>query len=70
MYEIVIRCPETGLPVETGEKTIERTVPRSIGGKTLSRCPACNGAHVWLAREAWLVPESDDGVGTDDAELL
>lgn len=72
MFEYIIRCAETGLPVATGELTEERVPNISDGGKRLARCPACDGSHIWLAREAWLIPatESDEDQGNDDAELL
>ena len=72
MYEFAIRCPETGLPVATGEITAQRSVPRSIIRKTLSPCPACAGAHVWQLREAWVIAATETETATDagDAELI
>jgi hypothetical protein len=69
--ELAIRCPATGLPVPTGEKTEGRAIPRSMERKMLAGCSACGGSHSWLLREAWLIPAADDEPLPDlDAELL
>jgi endogenous inhibitor of DNA gyrase (YacG/DUF329 family) len=69
-YELAIRCPETGLPVQTGEKTAERVLLQSVARRTLARCPACEGSHVWQIREASLIHVTDSVADQGDAELL
>lgn len=72
MREFAIRCPETSLPVATGEKTHDRGKGKCNIPRLLKACPACGRSHDWLVRDAWLIEEVTDDrpPQDDDQELL
>ena len=70
MYELGIRCPTTGLPVETGELAPGRPDPQSTVNKTLVGCPACGKIHAWQMRDAWPIRAVRAAGDDDDHELL
>jgi predicted RNA-binding Zn-ribbon protein involved in translation (DUF1610 family) len=57
MNSVMIKCPNTGLPVSTAIET-EPSVFRQLP-KVASRmvCPACGEEHVWMTSSAWLAGE-------------
>ncbi|CAH1656964.1 conserved hypothetical protein [Hyphomicrobiales bacterium] len=67
MREIAIRCPGTGLPVGTGEKTAGKIAPRELMS-LLRVCPACGGSHKWDHRDAWLIDVVSDDTPDDDSD--
>jgi len=70
MFDIIIRCPETGMPVPTGQKTPERALPRSAFRHSLRRCPSCTQSHEWLCDDAWLVRSRPDATDHQEPELI
>ncbi len=57
MSSVMIRCPNTGLPVSTAietEPSVFRKLPK-IGARML--CPACGQEHIWSVSSAWLANE-------------
>jgi hypothetical protein len=51
---LMIKCPQTGLPVYTGIETDQISLNNAPDVPMQARCPACGGEHVWWKREAWL----------------
>lgn len=70
MFELAIRCPVTGLPVSTGEKTANEPFLQSIAQRILKECPACSGTHSWQIRESWPIPSSEAASESRDTEML
>jgi len=57
MSSVMIRCPNTGLPVSTAietEPSVFRKLPK-ISARML--CPACGQEHIWSVSSAWLANE-------------
>jgi hypothetical protein len=57
MSSVMIRCPNTGLPVSTAietEPNVFRKLPK-ISARML--CPACGQEHTWAVTSAWLANE-------------
>ena len=57
MSTVMIRCPNTGLPVSTAietEPSIFRRLPKV---SARMRCPACGQEHLWSVSSAWLANE-------------
>ena len=57
MSSVMIRCPNTGLPVSTAietEPSVFRKLPK-ISARML--CPACEQEHIWSVSSAWLANE-------------
>ena len=57
MSTVMIKCPNTGLPVSTAietEPSVFRRLPK-IASRML--CPACGQEHVWMTSSAWLAGE-------------
>jgi hypothetical protein len=51
---VMIKCPNTGKPIETGmvvDASIFRTSPVFF---SQTFCPICRSAHQWFAKEAWV----------------
>jgi hypothetical protein len=72
MREFAIRCPNTSLPVATGEKTHDRKIRKCNVRRLVKACPACGGPHDWLVKDAWLIEEvtDDPPPQNGDQELL
>jgi|ThiBioDrversion2_2_1062182.scaffolds.fasta_scaffold35167_2 endogenous inhibitor of DNA gyrase (YacG/DUF329 family) len=69
MREIAIRCPTTGLPVATGEKTAGKLANPAVL-RILRECPVCNQPHEWRARDAWLIEEMSERPPDDDPDAV
>jgi hypothetical protein len=54
MYNVMVKCPETGLDVSTGIVTDEQTFNRLPASVSSMHCPHCGVAHAWSSRNAWL----------------
>jgi hypothetical protein len=57
MSSVMIRCPNTSLPVSTAietESSVFRQLPK-VGARM--HCPACGQEHVWSVSSAWLANE-------------
>lgn len=61
MREWIVRCPRTGLPVQTGMASTETSLRTMRVRGIINACPACGRTHEWLSEDAWLVaaPEND-----------
>lgn len=55
MKLIIIRCPETQIPVRTGKMTTPTSFRAMSVIGTLQECPACGKPHRWDSRDAWLI---------------
>jgi hypothetical protein len=54
MPDILIRCPETGEPVQTGLDT-ETIIFESLPSFVLPlHCPLCGRTHYWEPKDAWV----------------
>ncbi|MGY4475979.1 hypothetical protein [Bradyrhizobium sp. USDA 3364] len=54
MPDILVRCPETGKPVQTGLDA-ETVVLETLPGVALPvQCPHCGQTHFWKPAEAWV----------------
>lgn len=69
VLEIAIRCPATGLPVGTGEKTAGK-IDKRESLSLLLVCPACGGSHEWHYRDAWLVDAVTDETPEEDPDAV
>jgi hypothetical protein len=57
MSTVMIRCPNTGLPVSTAietEPSVFRLLPKIYARM---HCPACGQEHTWAVSSAWLANE-------------
>jgi len=54
---VLIRCPQTGDPVETVLR-LRPTAFESLKGDYSFRCPRCGQVHTWRKSDAWLEPAS------------
>jgi hypothetical protein len=58
MPDILMRCSETGKPVETGLDT-ETVVFETLPNVALPvKCPHCRQVHFWKPTEAWLARDA------------
>lgn len=55
MKEIIIRCPETQIPVRTGKMTTPTSFRAMSVTGALEECAACGKPHQWDSRDAWLI---------------
>jgi hypothetical protein len=65
MTAVMIKCPQTGRPVDTGLDTDRETFAGLPDVLASSTCPACRLRHSWWRREAWLA-----AAGEQDARLF
>ncbi len=65
MAMVLIRCPQTNLPVSTGlfmdEPTFESATFQDDENRL--KCPLCREIHVWQKEEAYLVEENEPLTG-------
>jgi uncharacterized C2H2 Zn-finger protein len=50
---VLIRCPETGAPVETVLR-LRPSAFETLKGEHAFRCPRCGQVHAWRKQDAWL----------------
>jgi uncharacterized C2H2 Zn-finger protein len=50
---ILIRCPETGTPVETVFR-LRPSAFEALQGEHRFRCTRCGQVHTWRREDAWL----------------
>jgi hypothetical protein len=55
MPKVMIKCPETSWPVDTGITMDKESFESSTSkDKTLVNCPACGKNHLWSKEDAFL----------------
>lgn len=58
MNEVMISCPATGEPMETGIiMSAESLANSKLKNNTTGPCPHCGELHVWDVEEAWIKGE-------------
>jgi hypothetical protein len=50
---VLIRCPETGVSVETVLR-LRPSAFETLRGEHRFRCPRCGQVHAWNKEDAWL----------------
>ena len=64
MKRVMIRCPETGVPIPTGLAAADQAAFACTPVfMARAACALCGREHGWFAREAWVEDE-----GANDAE--
>ncbi len=65
MAMVLIRCPNTNLPVTTGLFMDRASFESATFGDedTRLRCPSCRQIHAWRKEEAYLVEENEPIAG-------
>lgn len=54
MGTLVIRCPNTGLPISTGRFVDSAAFRSSPVFFSRTYCSRCRAVHEWFARDAWV----------------
>jgi hypothetical protein len=54
MPALMIRCPKTGTPVDTGIELDQDTFKYLPKIQSFVTCPACGERHPWSKDDAWL----------------
>jgi hypothetical protein len=58
------KCPTTGQTVWTGLSMTPELLAQLAGSRFTLWCPACRADHPWVAANAWISGDADDGGGT------
>ena len=58
---VMARCPRTGETVWTGLSMTPDLLAALEGSRFKLWCPACRTNHPWVAADAWIGGDSDDG---------
>jgi hypothetical protein len=54
MSTVMIKCPDTGVPVSTGIEIEQDTFAKLPNLSSGMSCPACGNHHFWHKTDAWL----------------
>lgn len=57
MGAVMVKCPDTGLPFNTGLRAERDEFQRMPVFFARALCPHCRTEHQWFAKDAWVAEE-------------